>query len=419
MKKRDVVIIFLLIAFGFFYQAIEKGKIRFMHDFSYYSDERKLMGSQFVEFAEKEKIFPAVSHIVVENPAGEITIHKSVDDQVHLLSFFRVYYSEKSDVNEIQNKTRIKTELQNNELKISGQYLSAFPYRRLRIHLQLTVPRGVTLSLANQEGDIVVRDTGKDLSLNQENGNLILENVPSGMQMVLKNGNANIKNIAGPVDISASRADVFLENVLSLRLQASHGDCSLAKIKNSATIDHAFGKLVVIDSAKVEITARQSNVFAKNINAGLTVSDKYENIVLENISGDIQISGRSSKIGLSHVLGRNVVIESSFADVSIADYSGDNLDILLKNGNLDLQVKKAANRINIESKNAELNLSFGPMPDPTFNLKARQGRIIADPAFDLEKFEENADSFANRVGQKPEILVNNTYGDIYLKTLFK
>ncbi len=173
------------------------------------------------------------------------------------------------------------------------------------------------------------------------------------------------------------------------------------------------------DSAKVEISARQSNVFAKNISAGLTVSDKYENIVLENISGDIQISGRSSKIDLSHVLGRNVVIESSFADISIVDYSGENLDILLKNGKLDLQVKKAVNRINIESKNAELNLGFGPMPDPTFNIKTRQGRIIAEPAFDLEKFEENADSFANRVGQKPEILINNTYGDIYLKTLFK
>ncbi len=155
-----------------------------------------------MEFTEKEKIFPAVTHIVVENPAGEITIHKSSDNQVHLLSFFRVYYSGKSDVKEIQKKTSIKTELQNNELKISGQYVSAFPYRHLRIHLQLTVPQGVTLALTNQEGDIVVRDTGKDLRLNQENGNLILENVPSGMYVVLKNGNANIKNIAGPVDIS-------------------------------------------------------------------------------------------------------------------------------------------------------------------------------------------------------------------------
>lgn len=419
MKKRDLLIIVLLIAFGFFYQAIEKGKIRFMHDFSYYSDEKKLTGSRFVEFSEKEKIFPAVAHIIVENPAGEITIHESSDNQVHLLSFFRVYYSEKSDVQEIQKKTSIGTELQNDELKISGQYAAAFPYRRLRIHLQLTVPQGVTLALANEQGDIVVRDTGKDLHVNQENGNLILENVPSGMNVVLKNGNANIKNIAGPVDISASRSDIFLENALSLRLQASHGDCSLAKIKNSAFIDHAFGKLVVSDSAKVEITARQSNVFAKNISGGLTVSDKYENIVLENISGDIQIAGRSSKIDLSHVLGRNVVIDSSFADIAIVDYSGENLDILINNGKLDLQVKKAENRINIESKNAELNLGFGPMPDPTFNIRTRQGRIMAEPAFDLEKFEENADSFANRVGQKPEILINNTYGDIYLKTLFK
>lgn len=419
MKKREIVIIFLLIAFGFIYQAIEKGKIMFMHDFSYYSDEKKLTGSQFMEFPEKEKVFQAITKIVVENPAGEITINKSSDSQVRLLSFFRVYYSDKSDVEEIQKKTSVKTELQNTELKISGQYESAFPYRRVRIHLQVLVPENVVLTLTNQEGDIVIRNTGKNVSLKQENGNLVIENVPSGMQMELKNGDANIKNIAGPVDINASRANIFLENVFSLRLQGSHGDYSLNKIKDSAFLDQAYGKLVVNDAAKVEITARHSNVIARNIKNGLVLDNKYENIFLENISGDIHITGRSSKIDLSHIFGQNVVIESSFADINISDYSGENLDILLKNGNLDLQVKNAANRINIESQNAELNLVFGPLTDPTFNIKTKQGRIYDKLSFELEKYEENADSFANRIGQKPEILINNTYGDIHLKTLFK
>ena len=30
-------------------------------------------------------------------------------------------------------------------------------------------------------------------------------------------------------------------------------------------------------------------------------------------------------------------------------------------------------------------------------------------------FRENDESFANRSGQKPEIIINNIYGDIYLK----
>jgi hypothetical protein len=271
------------------------------------------------------------------------------------------------------------------------------------------------LAITNHEGNVLIRSTGKNIQLQQENGNLVLENIPSGVQVELKNGNANIKNIAEHVGIIASRANIFLENVLSLRLQGKHGDYSLNKIKNNVFVEHAYGKLVLNNAAKVEIEARHSNVIARNIKDGITLTNKYENIFLENISGNIHVSSRLSKIDLLHVSGQNVVIENSFADINISDYSGENLDILLKNGNLNLQVKNAANRINIESENAEIFLGFGLLTDPTFNIKTKQGRIYDHLSLDLEKYEENADSFANRAGQKPEILINNTYGDIHLK----
>ena len=293
--------------------------------------------------------------------------------------------------------------------------ISAFPYRRLRIHMQLSVPEGIALTVSNHEGNVVIRNTGKNIQLNQENGNLVLENIPSGVYMELKNGNANIKNIAEHVDIFSSRANITLENVFSLRLQGRHGDCTLKKIKNNALIEHAYGKLVLDDVDKVEIRARHTNVIARNIRSGIKLSNSYENTFVENVAGDIHIESRSGRIDLLHVAGQNVVIENSFADINISDYSGENLDILLENGKLDLQVKNAANRINIESKNAELVLAFGLLADPTFNIKTRHGRIYDHLSLDLEKYEENADRFANRVGEKPEILINNTYGDIHLK----
>ena len=415
MKKKEWLVIVLLIVFGSIYHVVEKGKIRFLKDFSYYSDEKRLTGSQFLEFSEKEKVFQAVNEIVIENPAGAININKSRDNQVRLLSFFRIYYSNKSDVDKIYKKTSIKTELEENKLSISGRYSSDFPYRQLRIHMQLSVPENVVLSITNHEGNVTIRNTGKNIHLNQENGNLLLENIPSSLQIEIKNGNANIKNIEEHVEAIASRANIFLENVLSLRLQGRHGDYSLKRIKNNVFIEHAYGKLVLDDADKVEIKARYSNVIARNIRNGITVANKYENIFVENIAGDIHLSSRLSKIDLLHVSGQNVVIENSFADINISDYSGENLDILLRNGNLNLQVKNAKNRINIESKNAELTLEFGLLTDPTFNIKAKHGRIYDHLSLDLEKYEENADRFANRDGEKPEILINNTYGDIHLK----
>jgi hypothetical protein len=110
-----------------------------------------------------------------------------------------------------------------------------------------------------------------------------------------------------------------------------------------------------------------------------------------------------------------MVIENSFADIAIADYSGETLNVLLKNGNLDFQSKTIADRLNIESRYATINLTLGVLADPIFNIKTVHGRIYNNSPVALDIFQEKDESFANRNGQKPEIIINNIYGDIYFK----
>jgi hypothetical protein len=416
MKKKEILLVIVLILFGVIYRAIEKGKIQFANDFSFYSETRRLKGSKFSEFPEKEKLFPAVDKITIQNPAGEVTVNRSSDGQVHLFSFLRVYYTDKDIVNEIRKKAIIKTDLDHGQLKISGQYAAAFPFQNLRILFRLLVPEGTVLAIANQEGDTIIRDTGKDIHVDQKNGNLVLENIPSGLKLRLKNCNAKIKSIADHVEIYSSRSNLILEDAFSLHFQGKNGDCSVKKVKNDVFLEHSYGKLVIDDVGKLEISARYSNIIAKNIKNGAIVTDKYENIFLENISGDIRVASRLSRIDLRNISARNVVIENSFADTSIVDFTSENLNLLIKNGNLDLQVKNVASRINIESQHAKLNLVFGVLSDPTINIKARQGQIYVDSPLQMEKYEENAEIFLNRTGMKPEILVHNIYGDIHIKT---
>lgn len=416
MKKREILLVIVLVVFGVVYRAVEKGKMQFVNNFSFYSDERRLKGSKFSEFPEKEKLFAAVDKVIIENPAGEISVTKSSDGQVHLVSFVRVYYTDKRIVDEIRKKVSVQADLKNGELKISSRSAADFPYQNLRILFQLLVPEGIELAVSNQEGDTIIRDTGRDVRIDQENGNLVLENIPSGLTLRVKNCNANIKSIAGHVEIYSSRSNIILEKADSLHFQGKHGDCSIKNVKSDVFLEHSYGKLVLDDVGKLEIGARYSRIVAKNVRNGAIITDKYENIFLENISGDVRVASRLSRMDLRKISGRNVVIENSFADTSMADFSGENLDMLITNGNLELQVKNVANRINIESQHAELALVFGVLTDPTFNIKTKQGHIYADSPLQLEKYEENAESFLNRTGMKPEILINNVYGDIHIKT---
>jgi DUF4097 and DUF4098 domain-containing protein YvlB len=389
-------------------------KVKFIDDFSLYFNEKQLISEQYQEFPQEEKIFPKTNKITIINPAGEITITKSADNQVHLLSFFRIYFSDERDVAKVSPNIRVHAEIENNDLKISGSYLSAFPYKRLRIRLQLLVPEGVTLSVHNHEGNVSIRECGENIFMQQENGNVVLADIPSSVQMEISNGKLDVKNIAGNIAIDARQSDILLENVAALRIKGRHGDYSLKKIKNNAYIEHAYGDMTLDGAEQAEIFGRHSKIQVRNIKNGIKLTNTFESIFVENIVGDVHLSSRSSQIEIRHVNAKTMVIENSFADIVVADCSGETLNVLLKNGNLDFRSKAIVDRLNVESQHAKINLFLGALADPTFNLKTKHGRIYSRLPVDLEIFQENDISFANRIGQKPEITINNIYGDIYL-----
>jgi hypothetical protein len=415
MKKKEVVIIVLLIVFGFIYNAVEKGKIKLMDDFSGYFNETRLVSEHYLEFPQEEKIFPAPNKITITNQAGEITIDRSTDGQVHLLAFLRIYFLHEADVESIRQQARVLAKIENGELKISGDYPTAFPYKRLRIRLQLLVPEGTVLAASNHEGNVSIRHSGKNIFLRQENGNVDLEDIPSSVQLEIRRGNLHVKNIAGNIAVDAQQTDIVLENAGSLRLSGRHGDCTLKKISGNVYIEHAYGSITLDDAGQAEVFGRHSAITVRNIKNGIKLTNAFEKIVLENIVGDVTLSSRSSKIEIRHVSARNMVIENSFADIAVADYSGETLNILLKNGNLDFQSKGITGRLNIESRYAKIDLALGVLTDPVFNIKTIHGRIVNSSPVALEIFQEKDESFANRSGQKPEIVINNIYGDIYLK----
>jgi hypothetical protein len=180
-------------------------------------------------------------------------------------------------------------------------------------------------------------------------------------------------------------------------------------------VEYAYGRLRVDGAGKLDIAARHCDIRTLNIANGAVIANKYERILLENAGGDIRLSNRSGRIELNRSAAANVVIENSYADIRLAGFSATSLDVLLKNGNLELQAENIAERINVKAQQAQLHFVLAALADPTFSIKIRHGRIFAQPSLGLESFEENDESFANRSGQKPEILIHNTYGDVRLK----
>jgi DUF4097 and DUF4098 domain-containing protein YvlB len=416
MKKREIFLVVVLILFGIIYQAVEKGKVRFAGDFSFYSGERRLKGNLFVEFPEPEKTFSGIGRITIDNQAGEIVVHRSDDGQVHLVSILRVYYTDKSEVAAQRAKVQVKAESSSDELNITLQHSSPFPYQHLRVLFRLLVPEQTALSIDNQEGDVIVKETGKEIRVRQENGRLFLESIRSGINLQLKNCNASIKNISGFADITASHGSVLADSIASFKLFSRHGDCTLKNVDQGAVVEQSFGRLDVDGAGKVDVNARHCDVRVRRIRGETVIVNKYGSILAEFTAGDVRLEGNASRIDLRHTAGGSTIIENRYANTSVQDFSGKSLDALVKNGNLDLAVTSVAERINVQAQYAELSLAFGALADPTFNIRSRHGRINVESPLSLETYVENDEYFANRIGQKPEVFISNSYGNVRLKT---
>jgi hypothetical protein len=411
MKRKEIFLVVILVAFGVIYQAVEKGRVRFSRDFSFYANDRRPKGTRFSEFPGQDLQFPDVSQVRVENPAGEVTVENSSDGLVHLAAKVRVYHSGKEDSAAAARNAEVRTDLDAGILKVSVRAPSPFPYRSLRVLLHLRVPAGIPLSVRNQEGDVMVRGTGKDLRIDQENGDLILENIPSRSRLQLKNGVARMRGLPEGTEIIAAHARVDIEEAASLNLDGRHVEFSVRNVSGDAVVEMAYGKLIADGVGRLEIRARHGNITARNIRGGASVTNKYETTRMEDVSGDIRIFSRSGKIDLRRASG-NVVIENSYANIAIAGFSGASLDVLLKNGNLELSAADVSDRVNIKARYAELDLSFAALIDPTFSIKTVHGRISAAPRLGLDSFQDKEEAYANRDGQKPEILIHNTYGNV-------
>lgn len=412
MKRREVFLVLALIAFGLLHQAVEKGRVRMARDFSFYADDRRPQGTRFSEFPGQQQRFSGVSRIVVANPAGEVLVEASADGQVRLSSLVRVYHAGAAAPANPEAEAQALGHMAGGTLKVSVKAPAPFPYRRLRVLLRLEVPAGIPLAVANQEGDVIIRDAAGDLEVEQRNGDLVLEKASSGVRLRLSNGTARIKGVAGEAEIRAQRAKVFLQDAAAVSLDGRHSEFVVRGVGGRAAVELAYGRLDLDGAGRLEAKSRHGRIRAAHVRDGVAVTGEYAPVVLEDVAGDVRVSSRSGHIDLRRVSGSGVVVENAYAGVVISGFSAASLDVALKNGRLVLRADRVDERVNINGSHTELDLFFAALSDPTISIQAIHGRILVPPGLGLESYEEKEESFANRDGGKPEIRVRSVYGDV-------
>ena len=414
MKKKEIAIVVALIFFGWIYHTVEKIDFGFLNDLSFSMDGTRLWTDQYSEFVQKEMKFAAIQKIFFDNPAGGVKIQKATDDQVLILPSIRVYHDQKIEAEKLFRQIRIETKVENRELKISVQQTN-FPYHRVRIFFVLTVPENMQLDVRNQYGDVDIQGAGKNISVRENYGNAVIENIDSSVDVSCKYGNLQIKNIKGKSFLETRYTNIGAENIGGIEIDAKYGSSVIRDIRGPAKIRYNYGAMDLFGAESAEIYAKHTRLVAKNVKYESKIRNSYESVWLEALFGDIYLSTKNCKLNLLNCRSDSLVIENSFDNVNIQGFSGASIDISLQHGKIVLDFVEVKEKINLDCRYGNIILAIPFSCTPSFNLKTKYGEIIHPSDMEISISQEGIEKFVNFVGNKPEIMINNVYGNIELK----
>jgi hypothetical protein len=441
MKKRDIIIVMAVIAFGLIYNAIKSGDFDIRFHRGVPVTTWQLTDKSYPNNFDREEIqYNQVDKIEIRNIAGDIEVGKAAlnanetsDPGIRIYPTIRVYHRNKRKAEEIGEKIKIKTVLttetiekdnvpgkkEKKKLRIEVKSIDDFSLRRARIHFKLVVPDTVELDLRNRYGDMEIDGCGTNISLDGKHGDITVKHVDSAVEINHKNGRVVVTNVQNNVNLSSRNSRIRINNVSELKLDCYLANIEISQVENNVHIDNASYSSIIMDEGNdFYAVGRHTKFKLKNIKSSVKIKNFHKFITMSNIKGNIHISAKNCRINLDEITSGNVVIKNSDKYVNINKISAENLDVLMSEGDLDIAFDQIKERLNIKNRNSKITLIYPSSVKPVFNIQARYGSVTNRTSEELSVLKERERELvtSNRMEGKPEITINNTYGDILLET---
>jgi hypothetical protein len=456
MKKREIFIVIVLIAFGIIYNSYKSGDI----EISFYEgcsvDSRSLLDKRSPNHFVQEEIrcsYDEIKKIEIENPAGSIEVEKQsavegkgdskseienenkIEKMIRIIPEIHVYHRDGEKAQEIYKKIKIKTrtydmveaeESAGTEAKPKYKKLhitvapgESFPYRRVRVHFKLIIPGSLELDLWNRYGNMEINGCGKNISLNGKYGDIRVRHIDSNLKIRHRHGNAAVEDIKDAVDLDSRYSKIRIKDVSQLQLDCSHSRVFIAGVKKETNIDHAAYSVIKLeDSRKITLDGKHTKITMENIEEGASVKNSHETIYMRNVRGNVQVKARHCKVVVKQVVSDEVVIKNSYGSVRCDEISAKNVTIMLKNGKLDIAFDRIEEQINIRNRYSRIRLKYPQSLQPLFSIHVRHGSIVNRTPVEMAILKEGSGAAVNAgtMEGKPGISIENTYGDVFLET---
>lgn len=441
MKKRDIIIVMAVIAFGLIYNAIKSGDfdIRFHRGVPVTTWQLKDK-SYPIDFAREEIQYNRVDKIEIRNIAGDIKAEKAALDidetstpSIRIYPTIRVYHRNKSKAEGISKRIKINTVLttetiegdnvpgkqEKKKVRIEVKSIEDFSLRRVRVRFKLVIPETVELDLKNRYGDMEINGCGTNISLDEKHGDITVKHVDSPVEINHKNGRVVVTDVQNSVLVSSRNSRIRINNIAELKLDCYLANVDISQVENKVHIENAAYTTITMDEGNgFSAAGRHTKYKLTNIKNNIQIKNSHQSITMRNIKGNIHIKANNCKINLDQITSEDVVIKNAYNYVNIDKISAENLDVLMSNGDLDIAFDQIKEKLNIKNRHSKVTLIYPSSVRPVYNIEARYGSVTNRTAEELPVLKERGRELVTSSHQegKPKITINTTYGDILLET---
>lgn len=255
----------------------------------------------------------------VRNRWGDVTLHRSPDQQMRFSAWIRAWGAASEDAEAILSHVAIQAQRRGNTVLLEVPRVEG---RRLRVDFDIAVPEGGRMLIEEAKGDlrahglhgelnvqlasgdVQLQDHTGAVDLDVKSGDLTLERVEGNVIMDLKSGDVEIGEIRGNLRGLVVSGDVRVAAAEAVSLDVISGDVEVSGAEGGVSVDTKSGDIDV----RLPLEARASieaTVMSGEIDCSLPLQERVTDrrllrgllngggtpVRLRALSGDITIRG--------------------------------------------------------------------------------------------------------------------------------
>ncbi|HRD01261.1 MAG TPA: DUF4097 family beta strand repeat-containing protein [Candidatus Saccharicenans sp.] len=427
MRAKEVIILILIILAGVGLHYFEDWHLSLSNDqtVNYFISQGKAYNFEetlILEPAATLEIINSHGGVEIEGsdrPDAELTLKKTVWDR-----------SEKK-ASSLAQELKLLTSRQGTKLILSTNR-DTFRHKNFSINFRLSVPASTSVRVSNsfgpvriasisaaevdnEHGQIDMLDIAGRVKVSNSHEKLTLLDIGGACQVETRHSPVSLIRISGPVSLKASHEDVELTDLKnSLKVVSRHSPIKARRLTGPVELEGSYEPIYIIESGQAAIRGHHSSVEIDNLTGPLDIETDYEPITLTRINGDVTLRGKGVEIDLSSIRSEKILIETSYEDVKLKNFTGD-LHLNLAHGDASLFPASLRDNISVSLQYGDLSFFWPAGQLARLEARSKGGRI--DWKLPLPPDEDSSNGLSlvrafHSAPASPEIKLSTTYGDI-------